>query len=117
MGILGVSQVLNLYQVLHQLKKYGINIKGSKCQLFKREVLYLGKLILIGDAVQIWKNIAVVQEKMYCSPKSVAELRRVLEFIEYFCWYIANLNKLAELLFELLKGPTKKQTKKPITKN
>lgn len=53
MGILGVSQVLNLYQVLHQLKKYGINIKGSKCQLFKREVLYLGKLILIGDAVQI----------------------------------------------------------------
>lgn len=84
MGILGVSQVLNLYQVLHQLTKYGINIKGSKCQLFKREVLYLGKLILIGGySADLKKHCS--SSRKDCSPKSVAELRRFLEFIEYFC--------------------------------
>ena len=54
----------HLFQVLHWLKKYDTKIRGSKRQLFKREVSYLRRLILSEKCKADAKNIAAVQEKI-----------------------------------------------------
>ena len=50
--------------VLQRLKKYGIKIKASKCQLFKREISYLGRVISADGYTIDPKNVNAVLGKL-----------------------------------------------------
>ena len=57
--------------VLKRLKKYGIKIKASKCQLFKRETYYLGPVISADGYNIDPKNLDAVLGKLKKQPNNI----------------------------------------------
>ena len=50
--------------VLQRLKKFGIKINPAKCQIFKREISYLGRVISADGYTIDPKNIEAVMTKL-----------------------------------------------------
>ena len=92
---------------LRKLKKHNVKIKARKCQLFKREVKYLGRLISADGYRVDPNNVAAVANQIKQPPKNLTELRRLLGLIGYFRKSIPNFSKTAAPLFELLRNHDK----------
>ena len=56
-------------------KKYSIKIKASKCQLFKREISYPGRVISADGYTLDINNVDAVLEKLKKKPNNITELR------------------------------------------
>ena len=70
--------------LLERLKKCDIKMKASKCQLFKSENSYLGRVIE-ADAYTIDpKNVDAVLGKLKKKPNNISELRSLLGLVGYF---------------------------------
>ena len=70
--------------VLKQLKKRGIKIKPSKCNFFKREVLYLGRLISEEGYIVDPRSTEALTSKIRKRPTNISELRSLLGLFGYF---------------------------------
>ena len=70
--------------VLQRLKKYGIKTEASKCQLFKREICYRGRVISADGYTIDPKNVDEVLGKLKKKPNDITELRNLLGFVGYF---------------------------------
>ena len=90
--------------VLQQLKKHGIKIKPSKCNLFKREVSCLGRFISAEGYT--------VDPKIRKGPTNISELRRLLGLIGYFRRSIPNFSQTVKPLYQLLKDKELKRGSK-----
>ena len=58
------DHVKYVWLVLEKLKEYSIKIKASKCQLFKREISYLGRVISADGYTIDPKNVDAVLGKL-----------------------------------------------------
>ena len=65
-------------------KKYGIKTEASKCQLFKREICYRGRVISADGYTIDPKNVHEVLGKLKKKPNDITELRNLLGFVGYF---------------------------------
>ena len=81
--------------VLQRLEKYDIKIKASKCQLFKREISYLGRVILADGYTIDPKNVNAVLGKLKKKPNNITELRNLLGLVGYFRQAIPNFSQIA----------------------
>ena len=70
--------------MLQWLKKYGINIKTSESQLFKREFSYFEPVISAGDYTVNPKNVNAVSGLLKKKPNNITEQRNQLGLIGYF---------------------------------
>lgn len=104
------EHIQHLRLVLRRLKDYGVKIKAKKCQFFKREVLYLGRLISAEGYRPDPSSVAAVAKQVRNVPKTVTELRRLLGLLGYFRKSIPNFSKKATPLTSLLQN-TEGQTK------
>ena len=78
------SLVEHLRLTLQRLQQHGVKIKAKKCQLFKQEVRYLGRIVAAdGDRLDP-KIIQSVIESVKQKPKALGEVRRLLGTIGYF---------------------------------
>ena len=102
---------------LQRLQQYGIKTKAKKCQLFKKEVHYLGRIVAADGYRLDPKNIQSVTELVKQKPKTLGEVRRLLGMVGYFRKYIANFSKKAAPLYQLLKKTTdsKNSSKSSVT--
>ena len=106
-------------RVLRRLREKGIKLKPSKCDMFKREVRYLGhKVSKDGYCMDDSDKTAVLALKGK-SPGTVGELRQLLGFIGYYRKFIPDFSRRAAPLYALLQadepvktGKRKKQNKK-----
>ena len=68
----------HLQQVFQWLRKSGIKVKASKCQLFKKEVSYLGRLVSPEDYNADPKNVAAVKLRIKSPSKTIPAGMRCL---------------------------------------
>ncbi|KAL2097877.1 hypothetical protein ACEWY4_007084 [Coilia grayii] len=99
------DHVKDLRQVLCRMREHGIKLRPKKCEIFKRQVRYIGRLIS-EDGIQMDPHdveaVRALQEKQPCT---VGDVRRLLGFLSYYRSFIQDFSRLARPLFELLCSP------------
>ncbi|KAI3369517.1 hypothetical protein L3Q82_007728 [Scortum barcoo] len=100
------DHVNHVRKVLQLLRKYGIKLKPSKCDLFKHEIRYLGRVVSAeGSKVDPADTIAVTALKNR-RPSNVGELQAIMGLLSYYRQYIQDFSRIAGPLYDLLKGTT-----------
>lgn len=85
-------------EVLQLLRRYGIELKPSKCELFKREVRYLGRIVSSeGSKIDPADTIdaRALKDKR---PRNLGELRSVMGLLGYYRQYIQDFSCIARPL-------------------
>lgn len=99
------DHISHLRQVLSRMREHGIKLRPTKCELFKREVRYLGRLVS-GEGVKIDpQDLAAVIALKEKEPRTVGEVKSLLGFLGYYRSFIQDFSRLAKPLFELLQKP------------
>ena len=89
----------NLDMVLERFAQAGLKLKSQKCQLFKKEVDFLGHVINEQGVHTNPQKIECV--KNWPLPKNTRELRSFLGLCSYYRRFIANYSHLAKPLTRL----------------
>lgn len=89
-------------RVLRALQHHGVKLRPTKCELFKPEVRYVGRLVS-ADGVRVDpKDIQAVMSLREKRPTTVGEVRQLLGFLSYYRMYIQDFSRIAKPLYELL---------------
>ncbi|KAL2084771.1 hypothetical protein ACEWY4_020289 [Coilia grayii] len=92
--------------VLQRYKQHGVKLTPRKCELFKRSVRFLGRMVSGEGYTMDPKDMAPVQALRERRPATVGELRQILGFISYYRPYIKDFSKIAKPLYSLLSTDT-----------
>ena len=95
---------MSILKVL-RLQEWGIRLKPSKCNLFKGEVKYLGRIVSSDGYRMDPKEIAAVEALRCKRPTTVGDVRKVLGLVGYYRQYIPNFSRVAKPLYQLLQKP------------
>lgn len=102
----------HLRRVCQLLRKRGIKLKPSKCNLFRREVKFLGHVVSAEGYCMDESDKEAVEALRSQRPQTIGEVRRLLGFLGYFRKYIADFSRRAKILFELLEVKNTNSTRK-----
>ena len=91
--------IRNLDLVLERFTQAGLKLKPRKCQLFKKEVEFLGHIINEHGAHTDPKKIECV--KNWPLPQNIKDVRSFLGFCSYYRRFIANYSHVAKPLTKL----------------
>ena len=86
--------------VFDKLKAAGLKLKPSKCELFKKQINYLGHVVGHEEVPTDPDKIKAVTE--WPRPTTVTEVRSFLGFVSYYWRLIPNFSKVAKPLNTLL---------------
>lgn len=99
------EHVEHLRQVLCQMRQHGIKLRPAKCELFKKQIRYIGRMVS-GEGIQIDpKDLEAVIALKEKKPRTVGEVRTLLGFLSYYRSFIQDFSRLARPLFQLLQSP------------
>ena len=84
------DHVERVRMVLERLKGKGIKLKSRKCNLFKNEVRYLGRIVSEQGYQIDPAETSVIENMKQLIPKTVGELRRILGFAGYYRSFIVD---------------------------
>ena len=93
------EMIKNLDMVLERFAQAGLKLKSQKCQLFKKEVDFLGHVINEQGVHTNPQKIECV--KNWPLPKNITELRSFLGLCSYYRRFIANFSHVAKPLTRL----------------
>lgn len=95
------EHVKDLRRVFHRLREHGVKLRPKKCEFFKRQVRYVGRLVT-SEGVQIDpKDLEAVLHLKERGPKNVGEVRALLGFLGYYRSFIQDFSRIARPLFKL----------------
>ena len=89
----------NLDRVLNKLQEAGLKLKARKCQLFQKEVEYLGHIVSSDGIRTDPKKIEAVQN--WPTPENVTELRAFIGLCSYYRRFIQGFADIAKPLHRL----------------
>lgn len=98
------QHVEDVRSVLKQQRACGIKLRPDKCDLFKNEVRYVGKVISAEGYKMDNKEIETVQALKTKPPTNIKELRKLLGFLGYYRSYVQDFSRHAKCLYDLLSG-------------
>ncbi|KAK7880554.1 hypothetical protein WMY93_032813 [Mugilogobius chulae] len=113
------QHVHNVRQVLQKQRMSGIKLRAEKCDFFKPQVTYVGRVISAEGYRMNPKEVEAVRALVHQTPATVREVRKLLGFLSYYRTYIKDFSITAKPLYELLtlpKGQPKSSPKKKATK-
>lgn len=99
------DHVSHLRTVLQRYQKHGVKLSPQKCEVFKRKVRFLGRLVSGEGYTMDPSEVAPVKALKERRPATVGDLRKMLGFLSYYRTYIANFSRLAKPLYQLLSLP------------
>lgn len=103
------EHVEGLRKVLRALQNYGVKLRPTKCDLFKREVRYVGRLVS-AEGVRIDpKDLEAVYALKKETPATVGDVRRIAGFLSYYRSYIQDFSRIAKPIYELLQPKKTKE--------
>ena len=91
-----------LTEVLRRYQKHGVKLTPKKCEVFRSQVKFLGKIVNEDGYTMDSAELAPVQALKERRPATVGELRKLLGFISYYRPYIPNFSRIAKPLYSLL---------------
>ncbi|KAL5009058.1 hypothetical protein ScPMuIL_014639 [Solemya velum] len=87
------QHVTNLRRVLQRFREFGLKLKPKKCELFKKEVEFLGRTVGPGG---IALGPTYQQEmEVWTPPRNSKDVERFLGFVNYHRNYVKDFSKLA----------------------
>ena len=95
------EHVINLRKVLQCLKAKGIKLNPAKCNMLKREIRYLGRLISENGYRPDPADVKAL-EKVKIPPKTIGNLRSVIGFLGYYRTYIRDFSIKMKPIYDLL---------------
>eukprot|EP00794_Sanderia_malayensis_P005110 gene5110-5758_t len=108
------SHIQHLSTALKRLRSKGLKLKPKKCELFKRQVKYLGHIISEQGYHMDTSNLQAIHQLRDSKPSTVGDVRRIIGFLNYYRKYIPNFSQTAKPLFELLqKQPQQDKASSP----
>ena len=99
------DQIEHLRTVFQRLKKYGVKLKPKKCAMFKREVVFLGRVVSAQGYKLDPSTMAPILRLKDTPPKTVNEVRKLMGFLNYYRRYIENFSRIAKPIYNLVKIP------------
>ncbi len=93
------DMIKNLDQVLEKLSEAGLKLKPRKCQLFRKEVEFLGHIVTQEGVKTDPKKIQAVQD--WPRPENIHFLRSFLGFCSYYRRFIPRFSEVAKPLHRL----------------
>ena len=96
------EHIHRLKAVISKLRAAGLNLKTTKCDLFKQQINYLGHVVSKEGISTDPDKITAVTERP--QPTTVTEVRSFLGFVSYYRRFIPNFSKVAKPLNQLLQN-------------
>lgn len=91
-----------LRKVLQALQHHGVKLRPEKCELFRHEVRYVGRLVS-ADGIKIDpRDLEAVKTLTSKTPQTVGEVRKLTGFLGYYRSYIQDFSRIAKPIYELL---------------
>ena len=94
--------LVRLQAIFDKLKAAGLKLKPSKCELFKKQINYLGHVVGQEGVSTDPDKIKAVTE--WPRPTTFTEVRSFLGFVSYYRRFIPNFSKVAKPLKTLLQN-------------
>ena len=89
----------NLSNVFATCRKYNLKLKPSKCQFFKKEVMYIGHVVNENGVSPDPEKVKAVEN--YPIPTNKDEVRRFVAFMNFYRRFIPNFAEIAKPLNQL----------------
>ena len=89
-----------LNTVLEKLDKWGLKVRAEKCELFLREIKFLG-FIINREGIFTDPDKTNAIDNMP-EPRNITELRSFLGFVNYYSKFVPNLHNVKQPMEELL---------------
>ena len=96
------SHLERLEAVFWKLEEAGLKLKPSKCELFWRQLAYLGHVISAEGVATDENKIEAI--KNWPTPTTVTDVRSFLGFMGYYCRFIPKYVQVACPLHDLTSG-------------
>uniref|UniRef100_H3AT57 Gypsy retrotransposon integrase-like protein 1 n=1 Tax=Latimeria chalumnae TaxID=7897 RepID=H3AT57_LATCH len=84
------DHVEDIRKVLKHQQKSGIKLRPSKCDLFKKEVRYCGRIVSAQGYKMDPKDVAAIQTLKERIPLTVREVRKLIGFLSYYRGFIKD---------------------------
>ena len=96
------SHLETLKAVFWKLEEAGLKLKPSKCELFQRQLAYLGHVTFAKGVATDESKIEAI--KNWPMPTNITEVRSFLGFMGYYCRFIPKFTQVAHPLHKLTSG-------------
>jgi hypothetical protein len=106
------SHLEDVRTVLRRLRQHGIKLKPSKCEIFRREVCYLGRIVSADGSKMDPADTLAVRALKEKRPRTVGECRAVMGLLSYYRQYIRDFSRIAGPLYALLEAEPGAATQK-----
>ena len=101
--------------MLQKLEQAGLKFKPSKCELFCRQITYLGHIVSAEGIVTDEGEIDVI--KNWPTPTITTEVQSFLGFVGYYHQFILKFTQVAQPMHELMSGENAGRKKAMVTRD
>jgi hypothetical protein len=92
----------NLELVFKRLRMHGLKLNAAKCELFKKEVNFLGHTLSREGVTPLKSNIQAILD--FEPPKTIKEVRRFCGMVNFYKKFIVDSDKVMRHLYQVKSG-------------